>query len=187
MKYRDACAIIKQSVSARQAAEALGLSPDRYGRCRCSVHNGENRNLKVFDGDRGYYCYVCHSGGDVIDLVQNTNRSTLKEAVAWLDGAFRLGLEDDARDAQRAAIEAAERRKREQERREQEREKHLEDWLDVQEACKYADQAYEQHRPRKPGDPITDAFRQAAFDREVLKDINTRYTIRLMDGENRDG
>lgn len=183
MNLREACAMIKQSVSAAQAADALGLAPDRYGRCRCPVHNGQDRNLKVYSGQKGYYCYVCHSGGDVIDLVQNANRCSLKEAVDWLDSAFRLGLEQDDRQAMEAARRAAERRKREQERNERMRERDFSLWLDAQEVSKEIDQAVAQYRPTNPGEPITDEFRTAMFAKEEMREINAVLSNRLMDGK----
>lgn len=180
MKTLDSAGIIKQSVTARMAAEALGLHPDRYGRCACPIHGGKDRNLKLFDGEKGYYCFVCHSGGDVIDLVCNVNHMPMREAVAWLGATFRLGLDTEDAAAEKAAREAAERRKREREREEKNREETLALWLDAQEACKEADQAFEARRPKKPGEPITDAFRTAVFVREELREINGIVTDMLM-------
>lgn len=183
MNLRDACSVIKQSVSAAQAADALGLAPDRYGRCRCPVHNGQDRNLKVYGGSKGYYCYVCHSGGDVIDLVCNVNRCSIKDAVEWLNGAFGLGLEQDDAKAMEVAKRAAERRKREQERKDRMLERDFRLWLDAQEVSKEIDQAVIQHRPMKPGDPITDEFRTAVFAKEDMREIEAELSDRLMSGK----
>ena len=94
MKNADAAVItIKQSVSALMAGEALGLNPDRHGRCACPIHNGTGHNLKLDSGERGYHCFVCHAGGDVIHLVQAVNHMTFPEALGWLNETFSLGLD----------------------------------------------------------------------------------------------
>ena len=95
------------------AGEALGLRPDRYGRCACPAHHGKDRNCKLWKDDRGWYCYVCRSGGDVIRLVERVNQCSFPEAVEWLNSAFHLNLPIDRPmddKAVQAAKKAAERR-----------------------------------------------------------------------------
>ena len=112
---------IRQSVSALQAAKALGLHPDRHGRCACPVHNGTDRNCCLDRSDRGFYCHVCHAGGDVIKLVRVVQNCSFQDALRWLDSAFHLGLPID-RPMDRKAQEAAEmaRKRRETERAQRE-------------------------------------------------------------------
>ena len=55
--------LIRSSVSAYEAGKALGLNPDRYGRCACPVHHGVDRNCKLWKDEGGFYCYVCHASG----------------------------------------------------------------------------------------------------------------------------
>lgn len=110
---------IRQSVSALEAGRALGLKVDRHGRCACPVHSGVDRNCKLYDGDRGFHCFVCSAHGDVIELVQSVQGCSFLSAVAWLDSAFHLGLPLD-RPMDKNAAEAAQRaRERKQEEREQ--------------------------------------------------------------------
>ena len=97
---------IRSTVSAYQAAEALGLRPDRHGRCACPVHHGKDRNCKLWKDDRGFYCYVCKKGGDVIRLVEVVNQCCFSEAVAWLNSAFQLGLDLDSADDKKASERA---------------------------------------------------------------------------------
>lgn len=106
-------AAIRSSVSARDAAAALGLKTDRHGRCACPVHNGQDRNMKLYQGDGGYHCFVCGASGDVIGLVRAVNGCGFREAVEWLDSAFHLGLQIDRpmdKNAQEAAEMARKRR-----------------------------------------------------------------------------
>lgn len=187
MKHADAARIIKQSVSALDAADALGLDPDRYGRCRCPIHGGRDRNMKVFGGTRGFYCFVCHAGGDVLDLVCEVNQCTVGEAVGWISNAFRLGLDDDNDAVMEAAKKAAERRKRERERKDRMQERDFRLWLDAQEVSKEIDHAVEQRRPEKPGDPITNAFRKAVFAQEDMREIEAEIADRVINGRQEDG
>lgn len=91
----DVADFIRKRVSAYQAGEALGLKPNRYGRCACPVHHGKDRNCNLDKGDRGFFCHVCKTGGDVMKLVMETNQCSFPEAVAWLNSAFGLGLDLD--------------------------------------------------------------------------------------------
>ena len=84
---------IKDSISALDVGKAIGLDIDRHGRCPCPFHNGKDRNLKLFDGSRGYSCFVCHDGGDVIKFVRQYYSMSFKDAVAWFNDTFHLGLE----------------------------------------------------------------------------------------------
>lgn len=110
---------IRQSVSAVDAGTALGLNPDRYGRCACPIHGGKNRNFKLYAGERGFHCFVCGASGDVIKLVRDVNRCSFPEALGWLNSEFALGLDlnhepdRNAREAARKAREDKLRRERE--------------------------------------------------------------------------
>ena len=107
----DAMDIIRETVSAYEAGRALGLNPDRHGRCACPVHSGKDRNCNLDKGVKGFYCHVCHRGGDVISLVQYARECTFPEAVAWLNEAFRLGIDLDKhrdRNAKKRALRAKE-------------------------------------------------------------------------------
>ena len=84
---------IRLSVSARAAAEALGLHVDRHGRCPCPVHNGHDSNCKLDSGKRGFHCFVCGASGDVIALVRVVQSCTFQEAISWLNQTFGLGLD----------------------------------------------------------------------------------------------
>lgn len=101
---------IRESVSAWQAGEALGLYVDRHGRCACPMHNGVNRNCKLDNGNRGFHCFRCNGGGDVIKLVQVVNGCGFKQAVEWLNSTFSLGL-SLGRPVSKNAIQTAKKRR----------------------------------------------------------------------------
>lgn len=101
--------MIKASVSVVQVGEALGLEPNRHGRCRCPIHNGQDRNFVLRDGF--YYCFVCHAHGDSIQLVEDVLGVTFIEAVKWLSDTFQLGIDTDADIAPETLREARKRLK----------------------------------------------------------------------------
>ena len=67
--YKEDYQEIKQHVGMRQAVEFYGYTVDRQGRCLCPFHNDRKPSMKIYPNDRGYYCFSCGSGGDVITFV----------------------------------------------------------------------------------------------------------------------
>ena len=86
---------IREEVPALEAARMLGLDVDGHGRCACPFHHGQDRNMRIYPGDRGCYCFVCHASGGTIDLVKQVNGCGFMDAVRWIDDTFRLGLDLD--------------------------------------------------------------------------------------------
>ena len=87
---------IKSSISALDVGEALGLEI-RHGRCQCPIHGGQDFNCRLYPGDRGYMCWVCKSGGDVIKFVQEYHKTSFKDTISWFNEVFRLGLDLDSK------------------------------------------------------------------------------------------
>ena len=93
MEKRDAAQVIIHSVSAMDAAERLGLKPNRAGFCRCPFHDDHDASMKLYDGRNGFFCFGCGKGGDVIRLVRDVNQCSFSDALDWLNSAFKLGLD----------------------------------------------------------------------------------------------
>jgi len=92
MDIREISAAIRTSVNTIDVARALGLNVDRNGRCSCPFHNGRDRNMKIYEGTRGYYCFVCHKGGDCISLVTGVVPDcSYADAMCWINDQFNLG------------------------------------------------------------------------------------------------
>lgn len=108
----DAAAQIRQQLTAAQVAEHYGFHPDKGGFIRCPFHSGDNHgSLKLYPGNRGWHCFGCHAGGDVIDFVMQLFQATFRDAVARLDIDFGLHLTYNTPDPQKRA-EALEMRRR---------------------------------------------------------------------------
>lgn len=111
--YTIATEKIKASISAQDVGEAIGLEI-RRGRCKCPIHRGDDFNCVLYKGDRGYYCHVCKSGGDVIKFAQEYYKTPFKETISWFNDTFRLGLDLESRmtqDERRRAENALQMRK----------------------------------------------------------------------------
>lgn len=96
MNNKEICDIVRNSVSAIDVGKALGLNVDRHYRCSCPFHEGHDRNMKLYDGNRGFYCFVCHKGGDCISLVTGVIQNcSYMDAAWWINDEFHLGLQQD--------------------------------------------------------------------------------------------
>lgn len=85
--------IIKERVTAREMMERVGVQVDRRGMAVCPFHGDSDASLKVYrDPRRGWHCYGCHAGGDVIDFTMRWYGLCFKEAVARINEDFALGL-----------------------------------------------------------------------------------------------
>lgn len=177
---RNDIPFIRQSVTARDAAVALGLSPDRNWRCRCVWHEDSHPSLKLYDGAKGCWCFACHNGGDVIDLTMQTLGVTLKEAAAWLNETFRLGLSDDgdgSRKAREAARKAAEERKRKREEREREESAWFDMGCEVLGMLMDAEEAADALRPKTYGEDFSDSFCEALTIRARLREMADEIAV----------
>ena len=115
---------VKASVSTRDVLESYGIEVNRQGFCRCPLHDERTPSLKVYPNGKGWYCFGCHKGGDVISLVMQLEQLPFPAAVQTIDSRFGLGLigaEPSKRDSE-AAKRARERKehRREYQRREAE-------------------------------------------------------------------
>lgn len=111
--YTLAAQKIKECVSAQDVGEMMGLEI-RHGRCQCPIHGGGDFNCVLYRGNRGYYCHVCKSGGDVIKFVQEYQKCSFKDAVTWLNDTFHVGVDLDRKmdpEEQRRAEKALQMRK----------------------------------------------------------------------------
>ena len=101
----------------REVAEHYGFEVNRAGDMLCPFHADTHPSLHCYPGTRGWYCFVCDTGGDVIDFVSKLFHITLRQAAIRIDNDFCLGLtaerptpahsaELQQRRRERAALEA---------------------------------------------------------------------------------
>ena len=155
----DLVSAILDSVTAIEVGKALGLNPDRDNRCACPIHNGHDKNFKLYE--RSFYCFVCHAHGDTIRLVRETLNCDCKAAATWINDTFRLGL-----DVKSAPTDAD--RKKAQYAREMRRYKNslakkidaalFDTYLDISDELNNAEADIEQYAPVLPNDEWNTTF-----------------------------
>ncbi len=57
---------LKARVTVQQAAAHYGVKVDRSGMCRCPFHSDKRPSMKI--NETYFYCFGCHTTGDVIDF-----------------------------------------------------------------------------------------------------------------------
>ena len=85
--------IIKERVTTLDMMAHAGIQADRHGMAVCPFHGDRDASLKVYrDPRRGWHCYGCHAGGDVIDFAMRLYGVGFREAVSRINEEFALGL-----------------------------------------------------------------------------------------------
>lgn len=152
---------IKQTVTMQDAAERYGLKVNRAHKAVCPFHDDRSPSMHIYDGRRGWYCFVCGQGGSVIDFTQRLFGLSFHDAMAKLNVDFGLGLPltDDLTEEQRKeANRAAYQRRKEQERK---KERHdtlltayhsaLDEWIRL-------DAVIRNEAPQTPFDGFSEAY-----------------------------
>lgn len=80
-------AVVKNAVTARQAAERYGLVVNRTGMARCPFHDDASPSMKL---DERYYCFGCGATGDAVDLTAKILGLTPIEAAFHLASDFGI-------------------------------------------------------------------------------------------------
>lgn len=116
---------IKQRVSMVDMLPQYGIEMDRANFCKCPFHQEKSASFKAYAGDRGYYCYGCHTSGSVIDFVMQYFGLQYGDSINKINTDFSLGLPigerislRQRREMERRQMERQEERDREQRERE---------------------------------------------------------------------
>ena len=85
--------VVKQSVTAREAAELYGIAVGRGGMACCPFHDDRHPSMKV---DTRFHCFGCGADGDVIDFTARLYDLSPKEAAEKLAQDFGLAYDSKA-------------------------------------------------------------------------------------------
>ena len=85
--------VVKQSVTAREAAELYGIAVGRGGMACCPFHDDRHPSMKV---DTRFHCFGCGADGDVIDFTARLYDLSPKEAAEKLAQDFDLSYDSKA-------------------------------------------------------------------------------------------
>lgn len=94
MLKKELAEIIKSSISTRELCEYVGLKLDRSGGALCPFHGDQKTpSLKVYaDPARGWHCFGCGQGGDVIKFAMLWYGIGFWQAIVRIDTDFGLCL-----------------------------------------------------------------------------------------------
>ncbi len=154
----------------------LGLQPNRAGFCKCPLHGEKTGSMKIYPGSRGWYCFGCHQGGSVIDLVMAYYGMDVTQAIALLNDEFGLGLpvgragtaEQEEAARKRAAEREAETRKRKEE--EKERDEAFKRWLDISSEIMLLETWKTDFAPRGANDAFDERYVDAVNRLPILRE-----------------
>ncbi len=78
---------VKSQVTTRQAAERYGIQVNRSGMACCPFHDDRHPSMKI---DERFYCFGCHTTGDVIDFTARLFDLSLYDAAKKLANDFNI-------------------------------------------------------------------------------------------------
>lgn len=79
-----------KSVSMQSIAERYGFKVNKNGQISCPFHSDSHPSMKVYPGKRGWYCFVCNQGGDVVSFVSKLFSLSRLEAAKKICSDFGL-------------------------------------------------------------------------------------------------
>ena len=144
--------------------KTYGFNIQRGNFICCPFHNEKTPSLKLYDGNRGFYCFGCGEHGSVIDFVMRYFGLDFQSAISKLNDDFRLGLPIGKKIDRRTQLEmskAAFERKRKIESEKKHREQ-------IENACwaafdewKRLDDNKRNYAPKTPTEPLHPLFVEA--------------------------
>ena len=156
---------VKETVTARQAAELYGLKIAESGMARCPFHDDHTPSLKL---DKRYYCFGCHATGDAIDFVSTYLQLSPLEAAKRLAADFNIPYNSDRGRKQDYPIPLTERRRAQTERQE------FLDWrrktlFDLAGYYRVLEEKKELFAPQTRNEPWSESFVQSCRDQNLVE------------------
>lgn len=102
--------LVRQEVTAKQAAELYGMKFDRNGRGYCPWHDDGRHPALSFDKNGWCHCFVCHTNGDAIMLTAQMLGIPLVDAAKRIKKDFHLDKPVDRRPSPSTKLRAKKRR-----------------------------------------------------------------------------
>lgn len=165
----DTATAIKEAVTCQQFADYIGLKINRSGFAVCPFHGDKDASLKIYKGGRGWCCFGCHKGGDVINFASLYYGLGFKDTLQRLNDDFNLGIVQESTETpQNRVLTAVEIAKRKAERKKEERLKaalEAQYWLLFDKWRKY-DTILAEQAPKGIGDELLPDFVDALIHKE---------------------
>lgn len=165
---------IKENVTTRQFCTLIGLHVDRHGNALCPFHGDTNKSLKVYaDPARGWHCFGCHAGGDVIDFAMRWYGITFRQAVVRLDADFGLNLplthKATAEERRMVRKQLEERRRKETEAQERIFTAETSFWACFDAYCNVLSMV-ELNCPKRPENGISEEYAEALWKLPIIRE-----------------
>ena len=168
MNYADE---IKQNVTMREICEMYGIAVSRGGFALCPFHADKKPSMKVYDGKRGFCCFVCDTKGSVIDFVMRVFGLDFKSAAYKINTDFKLGLpigEKQTAEERRIAHNMSVLLRAERERKRQQQEQLENEYHSALDEFIRLDRIAIAHKPRSDG-VISPEYAAAVKDMAAVK------------------
>lgn len=179
---------IKRAVPMRDAADMYGFEADRAGNICCPFHQDSKPSMHIYDGTRGWWCFVCNEGGDVIDFTRRYFNLSFMDACKKLNADFRLGFpigEKLTREQQIEADRKAAERKLAQREREMAFQRVLTAYHAALDRWIGLDIMKRENAPQSPSEPFNEEYAyavkkldEAAYDLDVATDALRSFETR---------
>ena len=91
----DAVQTIKQSITMFDVVSKYGLDLHKKHFIYCPFHNEKTPSMKIYTGQKGYYCFGCGTNGDVVSFVQKFFNLSFPETLKKIDVDFCLNIYSD--------------------------------------------------------------------------------------------
>ena len=161
MNFADA---IQHRVSMLEMLKYYGIETNSSNFCKCPFHQEKSASFKAYDGDRGYYCYGCHTSGSVIDFVMQYFSIPFVDAIKKINEDFSLGLPIGEKLDRRKQLEMQKQaflRKREMNARKAKQEELEKAYWAAFDEWKRLDDNKRNYAPKTPTEPLHPLFVEA--------------------------
>ena len=78
---------IRDEVPVGRLCSLVGIAVGA-GLAVCPLHPDSNASMRVYPGDKGFYCFGCHQGGHVIDFLALVTKQSRSDAARQLAQTF---------------------------------------------------------------------------------------------------
>lgn len=146
---------------------------NRAGFCKCPFHGDHDASMKVYrDPRRGYHCFGCHAGGDVVDLAMRWYGLPFRQSLTRAAEDFGVPLPDERKVTDNQRRYAALKREMTEIGRQIEklaRQQAEDAYWDAFDAWWANDRVIREQAPSNPLEPFSDAWCDAVRHREEIK------------------
>ena len=160
-EYTD---VIKSRINMIDICKTYGFNIQRGNFICCPFHNEKTPSLKLYDGNRGFYCFGCGEHGSVIDFVMRYFGLDFQSAISKLNDDFCLGLPIGQKIDRRKQLEmgrVAFERKRKAEQQQKERQQIEDAYWTAFDEWKRLDDNKRNYAPKTPTEPLHPLFVEA--------------------------